>query len=62
MILLQQDRLSKQQEYIRTMQDWYSFKGETKEFYGVDMTVLEVTIFFFVFYRETAHTVSFPIA
>ncbi|CAM9122795.1 unnamed protein product [Pylaiella littoralis] len=37
----EQDRLSKQQEYIRTMQDWYSFKGETKEFYGVDMTVLE---------------------
>lgn len=26
------------------MQDWYSFKGETKEFYGVDMTVLEVIL------------------
>eukprot|EP00903_Cladosiphon_okamuranus_P012619 g11806.t1 len=37
----EQDRLSKQQEYIRSMQDWYSFKGETKEYYGVDMTVLE---------------------
>ena len=37
-----QDRLQKQQEYIRTMQDWYSFKAETKEYYGVDMTVLEV--------------------
>ena len=38
-----QDRLQKQQEYIRTMQDWYSFKSETKEFYGIDMTVLEVS-------------------
>lgn len=36
------DRLSKQQEYIRSMQDWYSFKGETKEFYNIDMSVLEV--------------------
>lgn len=25
------------------MQDWYSFKGETKEFYGIDMSVLEVS-------------------
>lgn len=24
------------------MQDWYSFKGETKEFYSIDMSVLEV--------------------
>lgn len=39
-----QDRLSKQQEYIRSMQDWYSFKGETKEFYGIDMSVLEVRL------------------
>ncbi|CAM9961688.1 unnamed protein product, partial [Sphacelaria rigidula] len=23
------------------MQDWYSFKGETKEFYNIDMSVLE---------------------
>lgn len=29
------------------MQDWYSFKSETKEYYGVDMTVLEVIIFIF---------------
>lgn len=40
--LLRQDRLAKQQEYIRSMQDWYSFKGETKEFYSIDMSVLEV--------------------
>lgn len=26
------------------MQDWYSFKGETKEFYGIDMSVLEVCL------------------
>lgn len=37
------------------MQDWYSFKGETKEFYGVDMTVLEVMIFL----REMADARSF---
>ena len=43
-IFLSQDRLSKQQEYIRSMQDWYSFKGETKEFYGIDMSVLEVRV------------------
>lgn len=40
--VLTQDRLSKQQEYIRSMQDWYAFKGETKEYYGIDMGVLEV--------------------
>lgn len=32
------------------MQDWYSFKGETKEFYGVDMTVLEVISSFLSLY------------
>ncbi|CAM9380817.1 unnamed protein product [Choristocarpus tenellus] len=37
----EQDRLSKQQEYIRSMQDWYSFKGETSELYSIDMSVLE---------------------
>ncbi|CAN0004481.1 unnamed protein product [Discosporangium mesarthrocarpum] len=37
----EQDRLSKQQEYIRSMQDWYSFKGETKAMYSIDMSVLE---------------------
>lgn len=26
------------------MQDWYNFKGETKEFYGIDMSVLEVSM------------------
>ena len=30
------------------MQDWYSFKAETKEFYGVDMTVLEVIFLWYM--------------
>ncbi|CAM9260123.1 unnamed protein product [Phaeothamnion confervicola] len=37
----EQDRLTKYQDYIGAMQDWYKFKEETRELYKVDMGVLE---------------------
>jgi len=38
----ERERLSRQQEYCSTMQDWFSFKDETRDKYNLNMECLEL--------------------